>query len=110
MRYMHTMVRISDVQKALDFYCGVLGLQVTRRIDRDDTRLTALFVAAPVDVPSAHATKSPELELIHYWDADKLPSGHVAFAVDDLYDACQVLLEPLPVQEPWKSMQTVGAW
>lgn len=146
MRYVHTMVRISDVDRALTFYCGVLGLEMIRQIESDQHRLTAVFLATPSDAPSARTRRAPELELICYWNPDTLPpltnGGHVAFAVKNLYTASQELLdkgvtlirppsdgfttffkspdgatiqflqegEPLPVQEPWKSMPTVGTW
>ena len=92
MRYLHTMVRIADIDDSLAFYCGGLGLREIRRINNDRGRFTLIFLAAPQDLPSAEAEKTPMLELTYNWDTETLGSarnfGHLAFLVDDIYAAC----------------------
>ncbi len=139
MKYLHTMVRVSDLEKSLDFYCRALGLVELRRHDVPPGRFTLVFLAAPGD-------ESAQVELTHNWDPEKYTGGrnfgHLAYAVDDIYAACQRLqdagvqiLRPprdgrmafvrspdqisiellqrgdaLPPREPWKSMPNVGEW
>jgi lactoylglutathione lyase len=95
MRYLHTMVRISDIDKSLDFYCNKLGLKVIRRIDNDKGRFTLIFLAAPEDEGRAIAEKAPMLELTYNWDPEAYGSarnfGHLAFVVDDIYAVCDRL-------------------
>jgi lactoylglutathione lyase len=95
MRYLHTMVRISDIDKSLDFYCNKLGLKVVRRIDNDRGRFTLIFLAAPEDEARALAEKAPMLELTYNWDPENYGSarnfGHLAFVVDDIYATCEKL-------------------
>jgi lactoylglutathione lyase len=139
MKYLHTMVRVNDLDASLDFYCNKLGLKLIRRTDNPSGRYTLAFVAAPGD-------ESASIELTHNWDAEELGSarnfGHVAYAVDDIYALCQKLMDAgvtinrpprdgrmafvrspdnisiellqagtaLPPQEPWVSMGNTGVW
>ncbi|HVT36978.1 MAG TPA: lactoylglutathione lyase [Nevskiaceae bacterium] len=139
MKYVHTMVRISDPAKSLAFYVDALGLKETRRKDYEQGRYTLIFLAAPGD-------ESSEIELTHNWDAEELKVGrgfgHLAYRVDDIYAACQRLADhgvvinrpprdgrmafvrspdgisiellqqgaPLPPREPWASMPNTGSW
>jgi lactoylglutathione lyase len=139
MKYLHTMVRVSDLEASLDFYCNQLGLQELRRVDIEAGRFTLVFLAAPGD-------EDAQIELTHNWDPEKLAGGrnfgHVAYRVPDIYETCQRLMDagvtinrpprdghmafvrspdqisiellqegpPLPPQEPWASMPNVGAW
>jgi lactoylglutathione lyase len=139
MRYLHTMVRVSDVAASMRFYCDALGLQVLRHTDVPAGRFTLYFLAAPGQ-PEA------QVELTHNWDeagyAGGRNFGHLAYAVDDIYAACARLQAhgvvisrpprdgamafvrspdgisvellqagpPLPPTEPWRSMPNVGSW
>ena len=139
MKYLHTMVRVTDVQKSLDFYCGKLGLTELRRIDKPGGRFTLIFLAA-------HGDEAAQIELTHNWDPEELgvgrSFGHLAYAVDDIYAVCQRLMDggvvinrpprdgrmafirspdrisvellqrgaPLPPRAPWKDMPNVGEW
>jgi lactoylglutathione lyase len=139
MKYLHTMVRVSDLEASLDFYCNQLGLQELRRVDIEAGRFTLVFLAAPGD-------EDAQIELTHNWDPEKLAGGrnfgHVAYRVPDIYETCQRLMDagvtinrpprdghmafvrspdqisiellqegpPLPPQEPWASMPNVGEW
>jgi len=139
MRYLHTMVRIADVEKSLDFYCNKLGLTELRRHDSEKGRFTLIFLAAPGD---EHA----QIELTHNWDPEEYDEGrnfgHLAYQVDDIYALCQKLMDAgvtinrpprdghmafvrspdnisiellqkgdaLPPSEPWASMPSVGHW
>jgi lactoylglutathione lyase len=139
MKYLHTMVRITNVEKSLDFYCNKLGLKELRRTDNPAGRFTLIFLAAPGD-------ESAQVELTYNWDPEKLAGGrnfgHLAYAVDDIYAVCQRLMDggvtihrpprdgymafirspdevsiellqrgaPLPKREPWASMPNTGAW
>jgi lactoylglutathione lyase len=95
LRYLHTMVRISDVEKSLDFYCNKLGMQEVRRKDVEDGRYTLIFLAAPADVGSATTARAPMLELTYNWDPEVYGQarnfGHLAFEVDDIYGICERL-------------------
>ncbi|MEM7252532.1 MAG: VOC family protein [Pseudomonadota bacterium] len=97
MRYVHTMVRISNVDDSLDFYCNKLGLVEVRRHDSEPGRYTNIFLAAPRDVERAKAEWSPMLELTYNWDPEDYGGarnfGHLAFYVDDIYAACQRLMD-----------------
>ena len=97
MRYLHTMVRVTDLDASLAFYCGLLGLVETRRIANPIGRFTLVFLAAPGDTPRADAEKAPLIELTHNWDPEEYGSGrnfgHLAFEVDDIYAACARLAE-----------------
>ena len=139
MRYLHTMVRVSNLEQSLDFYCNKLGLTQTRRIDNEAGRFTLVFVAVP-------GQEDCTLELTFNWDPEQYTGGrnfgHVAFEVDDIYTFCQRLKDAgvtinrpprdgrmafirspdnisvellqkgnaLPKAEPWASMANTGAW
>jgi len=139
MKYLHTMVRVSDVDASLDFYCDKLGLVEQRRYDSEKGRFTLVFLAAPGD-------EDAQVELTHNWDPEKYGEGrnfgHLAYEVDDIYAVCQKLMdggvtinrpprdghmafvrspdnisiellqkgESLPPKEPWASMESVGHW
>lgn len=138
MKYLHTMIRVSDVDATLRFF-GLLGLRELKRYDNDAGRFTLIFLAAPGD-------ESAQVELTHNWDeggyAGGRNFGHLAYAVDDIHAACQRLLDggvtinrpprdgrmafvrspdgisvellqagaALPPAEPWASMPNTGAW
>lgn len=139
MKYLHTMLRVGDVDAALDFFVAKLGLAETRRVDNPAGRFTLIFLAAP-ESPDA------EIELTHNWDEREYAGGrnfgHLAFAVDDIYAACDRLMKAgvtinrpprdgrmafvrspdqisvellqkgkaLAPAEPWVSMQNTGTW
>ncbi len=139
MKYLHTMVRVTDVDKSLDFYCGTLGLTEVRRIDNEQGRFTLIFLAAPGD-------EDAQVELTYNWDPEDYGEGrnfgHLAYQVDDIYATCQRLMDKgvtinrpprdgrmafvrspdnisiellqkgsaLPEQEPWASMPNSGRW
>lgn len=95
MRFLHTMVRVTDLDAALDFYCTKLGLREVRRITSEAGRFTLVYLAAPGDDTSA--SKSPELELTYNWDREEYTGGrnfgHLAYLVDDIYALCQKLMD-----------------
>jgi lactoylglutathione lyase len=97
MRYLHTMVRIGNIDKSLDFYCGKLGMQEVRRVDNEAGRYTLVFLAAPEDKGKATSDKAPLLELTHNWDPEVYGEGrnfgHLAFEVDDIYATCARLMK-----------------
>jgi len=139
MKYLHTMVRVSDVERSLDFYCNRLGLVELRRFDSEQGRFTLIFLAAPGD-------EDAQIELTHNWDPEEYDEGrnfgHLAYRVDDIYALCQKLMDggvtinrpprdghmafvrspdnisiellqkgaALPTQEPWASMPNTGHW
>lgn len=139
MKYLHTMVRVSDLDASLDFYCKALGLTEMRRMENDKGRYTLVFLAAPGD-------EEAQVELTYNWDPEAYTGGrnfgHLAYAVDDIYATCQRLMDHgvtinrppregrmafvrspdgisiellqkdghLPVQEPWASMPNTGSW
>jgi lactoylglutathione lyase len=139
MKYLHTMVRVTDIDASLKFYCDALGLEQLSRKDYPAGRYTLVFLAAPGD-------ESAQVELTHNWDPESYGGGrnfgHLAYAVDDIYAACQrlrdqgvTILRPprdgrmafvrspdnisiellqkgpaLPPAEPWKSMPNTGTW
>ena len=139
MKYLHTMVRVSDVDKSLEFYCEQLGLEELRRYDNEQGRFTLIFLAAPGD-------EEAQVELTHNWDPEEYDEGrnfgHLAYSVDNIYEYCQMLMDKgvtinrpprdgrmafirtpdnisiellqkgdsLPAQEPWKSMENTGKW
>ena len=147
MRFVHTMVRITDIDESLDFYVNKLGLVETRRYDNEAGKFTLIFLAAPLDQERAEATRSPELELTYNWGSEEVYEtgrswGHLAYRVKDIYGLCQSLMdkgvvinrpprdgamafikspdnvsieliqegEPLPIKEPWASMENNGNW
>ena len=95
MRYLHTMVRVSDDKASLDFYCNKLGMVEIRRYDSEAGRFTNIFLAAPGDADTAAETKAPVLELTYNWDPEDYTGGrnfgHLAFETDDIYALCQQL-------------------
>jgi lactoylglutathione lyase len=139
MKYLHTMVRVTDLERSLDFYCDKLGLQELRRYDVEKGRFTLVFLAAPGD-------KDAQVELTYNWDSEDYDEGrnfgHLAYAVDNIYEVCQHLMdggvtinrpphdghmafvrspdnisiellqtgEALAPAEPWASMGNTGHW
>lgn len=97
MQYLHTMVRISDLEPSLAFYCDTLGLVEVRRVDSEAGRFTLIFLAAPEDLDRAGRDQAPLLELTHNWDPEAYDGGrnfgHLAFRVDDIYAICQRLMD-----------------
>jgi lactoylglutathione lyase len=94
-RFLHTMVRIRDVEESLKFYRNALGLVEIRRIENEKGRFTLIFLAAAGDEDRARSEKAPMLELTYNWDAEDYGSarnfGHLAFLVDDIYETCERL-------------------
>jgi lactoylglutathione lyase len=92
MRYLHTMVRVKDLDKALEFYCGGLGLEEVSRFDNAAGRFTLVFLAAPEDAEDARARRAPTVELTYNWDPEDYTGGrnfgHLAYAVDNIYETC----------------------
>jgi len=139
MKFYHTMVRVSDLDDSLDFYCTALGLTETRRYERPEGRYTLVFLAA-------EQTPDAEIELTYNWDPEEYTGGrnfgHLAFRVHNIYDTCQKLAdhgvtinrpprdgymafvkspdgisiellqegEALPARDPWQSMANTGSW
>lgn len=139
MKYLHTMVRISDIDESLDFYCNKLGLRELRRRDSEQGRFTLIFLAAPGD-------EDAQLELTYNWDPEDYGEGrnfgHLAYEVENIYEKCQHLMdngvtinrpprdgrmafirspdnisiellqagEALPPKQPWASMDNTGTW
>lgn len=97
MQYLHTMVRVSDLDASLDFYCNKLGLIEVRRYSNDKGRFTLVYLAAPDDRERATIDQAPLLELTFNWDAEIYTGGrnfgHLAFQVDNIYDTCDRLLK-----------------
>lgn len=98
MRYLHTMIRIRDVDASLDFWCNKMGLVETRRTEHEQGRFTLIFLAGAKDESRAKQDNSPELELTYNWDPeDDLGNsrnfGHLAYKVDDIYATCQSLMD-----------------
>jgi lactoylglutathione lyase len=97
MRYLHTMVRVGDLEAALDFFCAKLGLVQISRIDNEKGRFSLIFLAAPEDVEMARERKAPMVELTHNWDERDYGGGrnfgHLAYRVKDIYAACQKLMD-----------------
>jgi len=102
MKYLHTMVRITDVAQSLDFYCNKLGMSEVRRYESEQGRFTLIFLAASDDLATAagemeSTNRAPCLELTYNWDPEVYTGGrnfgHLAFAVDDIYETCRKLME-----------------
>lgn len=97
MRYLHTMVRVEDLDRALDFYCGKFGLVEMRRIENEKGRFTLVFLAASGDEATGRENKAPLLELTYNWDPETYTGGrnfgHLAYEVDDIYAICQRLMD-----------------
>ena len=139
MKYLHTMVRVSDLSESLDFYCNKLGLIEVRRKESKEGRFTLVFLCAPGDENAC-------VELTYNWDPEAYESGrnfgHIAYSVDNIYETCRKLMDfgvdinrppkdgkmafvrspdnisiellqkgsPLEITEPWKSMKNKGEW
>lgn len=139
MKYLHTMIRVSDLDASLDFYCNKLGLIELQRRESEQGRFTLIFLAAPGD-------EDAQIELTYNWDPEEYGEGrnfgHLAYCVKDIYATCARLRkegvtinrpprdgrmafirspdnisiellqegEPLPAQEPWQSMSNTGKW
>lgn len=97
LQYLHSMIRVGDLDAALDFFCTKLGLIETRRYDNQKGRFTLVFLAAPHDLEQAKDSKTPLLELTHNWDEADYTGGrnfgHLAYRVDNIYDTCQQLMD-----------------
>ncbi|MTI17574.1 lactoylglutathione lyase [Rhodobacteraceae bacterium RKSG542] len=95
MRYLHTMVRVKDLDESLDFYCNKFGLQEVRRHESEQGRFTLVFLAAAEDVEAVKAGSAPALELTYNWDPEDYEGGrnfgHLAYEVDDIYGLCESL-------------------
>jgi len=96
MEYLHTMVRVADLDRSLDFYCNKLGLVETRRVENEKGRYTLVFLAASEDLERARETRAPLVELTYNWDEHEYQGGrnfgHLAYRVDDIYDTCRKLM------------------
>lgn len=97
MRYLHTMVRVADLDQALDFYCTKLGLNEVRRVSSEQGRFTLVFLAAAMDEAAGHEHKAPLVELTYNWDPENYTGGrnfgHLAYEVDDIYSLCDRLMK-----------------
>lgn len=96
MRYLHTMVRVTDVDASMDFYCNKLGMKEVRRHESQKGRFTLIYLAARDDGDKALSENAPMLELTHNWDPEEYTGGrsfgHLAYEVDDIYATCQDLM------------------
>jgi lactoylglutathione lyase len=96
MEYLHTMVRVKDLDASLDFYCGKLGLVEISRAENEKGRFTLVFLAAPGDAETARRNKAPLVELTYNWDTEDYGGGrnfgHLAYRVDDIYALCEKLM------------------
>ncbi|MEJ2418873.1 MAG: VOC family protein [Exilibacterium sp.] len=97
MQYLHTMVRVSDLNASLDFYCNKLGLVEISRKESEAGRFTLVFLAAPGDEQRAHSDQAPMIELTYNWDPERYNGGrnfgHLAFRVDNIYQLCEQLMQ-----------------
>ena len=97
MRFLHTMIRVRDIDESLDFYCTKFGLVEMRRKDVPEGRFTLIFLAAPKDMQSSKSSGAPELELTFNWDPEDYDYGrnfgHLAYKVDNIYEKCQQLMD-----------------
>ena len=97
MRYLHTMVRVTNVEESLDFYCNKLGLKQVRRVDNEKGRFSLIFLAAPEDEAAATQSRAPLVELTHNWDPEAYTGGrnfgHLAYQVDNIYETCDRLMK-----------------
>ncbi len=95
MRYLHTMVRVRDIDESLDFYCNKMGMQAVRRHESEAGRFTLIFLAASEDVEAVRNGQAPALELTYNWDPEDYQGGrnfgHLAYEVDDIYETCAKL-------------------
>ena len=98
MKYLHTMIRVTDIDAALDFFVNKLGMIETRRKDVPEGKFTLIFLAADQDLDQAEAERAPELELTYNWDSEETYTGgrnfgHLAYTVKDIYATCQSLMD-----------------
>ena len=98
MKYLHTMLRVSNIDSALDFFVNKLGMVETRRKENDAGRFTLIFLSTDEDLNRAQAERAPEVELTYNWDGDEKYTGgrnfgHLAFTVANIYDTCQTLMD-----------------
>ncbi len=97
MRYLHTMVRVKNIDESLDFYCNKMGMEEVRRVENEGGRFTLIFLAAGEDKETGIATRAPLLELTYNWDPEEYSGGrnfgHLAYEVDDIYATCQRLMD-----------------
>ena len=97
MEYLHTMIRVADLDQSLDFFCNKLGMTETRRVENEKGRYTLVFLAASEDVERARETRAPVIELTYNWDEHSYAGGrnfgHLAYRVDDIYETCRKLME-----------------
>jgi len=97
MFYLHTMVRITNVEESLKFYCDILGMELARKVESEKGRYTNYFLHAHEDKDNYHSKKSPALELTYNWDPEDYTGGrnfgHLAYRVDNIYDFCQKLID-----------------
>ena len=98
MKYLHTMIRVSDIDSALDFFVNKLGMVETRRKENDAGRFTLIVLSTDEDLNRAQAERAPEVELTYNWDGDEQYTGgrnfgHLAFTVANIYDTCQTLMD-----------------
>jgi lactoylglutathione lyase len=95
MQYLHTMLRVGNLEQSLDFFCKKLGLVEIDRHDHPEGRFTLVFLAAPGDADAARERKAPMIELTHNWDETEYQGGrnfgHIAYRVDDIYATCEKL-------------------
>jgi lactoylglutathione lyase len=97
MRYLHTMVRVTDLDASLNFYSTLFGLKEIRRTDNEKGRFTLVFLAATDDIADVEKSGAPALELTYNWDPEQYTGGrnfgHLAYEVDDIYAICQHLMD-----------------
>ena len=97
MRYLHTMIRVTDVDRSLDFFCDKLGMKEVRRHESEQGRFTLIFLAASDDEATGRDSKAPLVELTYNWDPEEYKGGrnfgHLAYEVDDIYATCQRLMD-----------------
>ena len=97
MRYLHTMIRVTDVDRSLDFFCDKLGMKEVRRHESEQGRFTLIFLAASEDEASGRDSKAPLVELTWNWEPEEYKGGrnfgHLAYEVDDIYATCQRLMD-----------------
>lgn len=95
MHYLHTMVRVTDVDASLHFYCDVMGLKEVHRTENEKGRFTLIFLMAPEDIGKGGPDRAPALELTYNWDPEEYSGGrnfgHLAYEVENIYDFCQKL-------------------
>jgi len=97
LRYLHTMIRVGNLDTALDFFCNKLGLVQSKRYDSEEGRFSLIYLAAPHDLDQAKKNSAPELELTYNWDEHEYNGGrnfgHLAYEVDNIYEVCQRLMD-----------------